>query len=193
MLEFLFDNLPVWDKALTEMLVSISRNPVFDFLMPLISEKPTWVLPVLSLLAYSWVRNKKKGVLLFLSTLVVLLLADSSATALKGMFLRPRPNETDLAFLIEHPDSSSFPSNHAANGFAVAVLFSIYHPKGAWVFLAAASLIAYCKIYLGDHHLLDVFAGALLGVGCAYLVDLGTSRLRKKFDAGELRNQESGA
>jgi hypothetical protein len=32
-----------------------------------------------------------------------------------------------------------------------------------------------------------------LGVGCAYLVDLGTSRLRKKFDAGELRNQESGA
>jgi undecaprenyl-diphosphatase len=189
MLEFFLDNLTAWDRALTGMLVSSSRNSMFDFLMPLISEKLTWVLPLLSLLAYSWIRNKKRGVLLFLSALVVLLLADGSATALKGMFLRPRPNETDLTFIIEHPDSSSFPSNHAANGFALATLFSIYYPKSGWVFLVAAALIAYCKVYLGDHYLLDVFAGALLGTGFAFLVDLGTCRLRKELDAGKSRNQ----
>jgi undecaprenyl-diphosphatase len=177
MMEFFFDNLPAWDRAITGMLRLAPRNSVFDFLMPLISEKRMWVVPILSVLAYAWIKNKKQGLLLFLSALLVVALADGAATTLKGVFLRLRPNETDLTWIIERPDSSSFPSNHAANAFALAVLFAIYYPKSAWVFLASAVLVAYCKIYLGDHYLLDVLAGAALGTGFAFLVDLGTRRL----------------
>jgi undecaprenyl-diphosphatase len=185
MIEFFFDNLLAWDRALTGMLRSAPRNSVFDFLMPLISEKWLWVLPIFSLLAYSWIRNKKKGLLLFLSALLVVALADGSATTLKGVFLRLRPSQTDLTWIIERPYSSSFPSNHAANAFALATLFAIRHPRMAWVFLAAAFLVAYSKIYLSDHHLLDVVAGALLGIGFAWLVELGSRRLKKRWKASE--------
>jgi undecaprenyl-diphosphatase len=185
MIEFLFDSLLAWDRALTEILRSAPRNSLFDFLMPLISEKRMWVLPILSVLAYAGIKNKKQGLLLFLSALLVIALADGSATTLKGVFLRLRPNQTDPAWIIERPYSSSFPSNHAANAFALATLFSIYYPRMAWVFLAAAALVGYSKIYLTDHYLLDVLAGAALGIGFAWLVAFGSRRLKERWEGSE--------
>ena len=58
----------------------------------------------------------------------------------------------------------SFPSGHAANNMAVAtVLILFFRWRGA-VYLPAALLIAYSRVYTGAHWPLDVLAGMALGI-----------------------------
>ena len=63
------------------------------------------------------------------------------------------------------PDTGrSFPSGHAANNMAVAmVLIYFYHRRG-WLYLPIALLIAYSRIYTGSHWPLDVLAGVIIGI-----------------------------
>ena len=62
--------------------------------------------------------------------------------------------------------SYGFPSSHAANAFAVAmVLWLLIGKQFRWTALAfvVAVLIGYTRIYLGVHYPGDVIAGAALG------------------------------
>jgi len=71
----------------------------------------------------------------------------------------------------EHKRSNaSFPSSHAANAFALAVLFARRWPRGSAVFLAGALLVAMSRVYLNRHFASDAVAGALLGAGLALAV-----------------------
>lgn len=66
--------------------------------------------------------------------------------------------------------NASFPSSHAANAFALAVLFCRRWPKGSILFLGGATLVAVSRVYLNRHFTSDVVAGALLGAGLALWV-----------------------
>lgn len=61
---------------------------------------------------------------------------------------------------------ASFPSGHTATAFAVATILSFYtRKKGLSLFyLSLAMGVGYSRIYLGQHFLEDVLAGAILGV-----------------------------
>ncbi len=71
----------------------------------------------------------------------------------------------ETILLVPHQARSpSFPSNHAANAFAAAVLISwILRGRGRWAYILAA-LVALSRVYLGVHYPLDIAAGALLGL-----------------------------
>ena len=165
MIEWFLQTLDAYDKTLFSFVRISLRNPLCDFLMPLATDKWNWLLPVLGLFVYSFVKNKRRGGLQILSSVLVIILVDASATALKGEALRLRPQQeiSQIGMLMQRPASSSFPSNHAANSFALATLLTIYYPKMAGVFFAAAALVGFSRIYLGEHYPLDVLAGALLG------------------------------
>lgn len=64
----------------------------------------------------------------------------------------------------------SFPSNHAANAFAAAVILAWYFPRGAYLFYIFASLIAISRMALGVHYPTDVLAGALVGIFVGFLL-----------------------
>ena len=57
----------------------------------------------------------------------------------------------------------SFPSGHTATSFACAVVLASLAPRLRVPLFVLAALIAFSRLYNGDHFPLDVLAGALLG------------------------------
>ncbi|MDE3101591.1 MAG: phosphatase PAP2 family protein [Chloroflexota bacterium] len=86
---------------------------------------------------------------------------------------RPRPfvaHPATVHLLLAHGTDSSFPSDHAAAGFAIAAVFFAVHRRWGLVALAAAALTAYARVYVGDHYPGDVLAGAAVGVAVALIL-----------------------
>jgi undecaprenyl-diphosphatase len=67
------------------------------------------------------------------------------------------------------PNNASFPSSHAANAFALAIVLAARWRRGTVVFLLAAALVAFSRMYLDRHFLSDVLCGAAIGVACGGL------------------------
>ena len=86
--------------------------------------------------------------------------------------------------------NSSFPSSHAANAFALAVLFARRWRRGAWAFWALATLVAVSRVYLNRHYASDVLAAAVLGVGLALWV---ARRMQWRVARAASRGPKGGA
>jgi membrane-associated phospholipid phosphatase len=103
---------------------------------------------------------------------VSVLTATALSTGIKYCVNRPRPNVSypDIQSLIAEGDPS-FPSSHVSDAFALATTVSISYPK--WYIIAPAYIwagaVGYSRMDLGVHYPSDVLAGALLGVGSAFL------------------------
>lgn len=67
---------------------------------------------------------------------------------------------------------NSFPSGHTATIFCFAVLFSVLvrSKRASAIMLAVALSVGYSRIYLLQHFLMDVTAGALIGVASAFTI-----------------------
>ena len=71
---------------------------------------------------------------------------------------------------IRPPRGSSFPSAHAANNFAVAVVCAVFFRRWGWLLFLPAILVAYSRVYVGSHWPLDVIVSCFLGAGVGLLV-----------------------
>ena len=81
---------------------------------------------------------------------------------LKFIVNRPRPPVSEIGFL-DIFEGPSFPSGHATFVFATAIVFGWRYPRLRIPLLVLALVVAYSRIYLGEHFPLDVFAGAVIG------------------------------
>jgi len=94
-------------------------------------------------------------------------------------FFRTRPFAAlgRVNLLIGEPlTAKSFPSDHAAIAFAVAMSIWFAWPRlGRWA-LAAAAIVALGRVYVGVHYPMDVLVGALLGMFWAWAVRRVTDR-----------------
>lgn len=72
--------------------------------------------------------------------------------------------------LEKSPSDPSFPSNHAANNFAGAVVLSAVMPHLRIILYTIAFLVAYSRPYVGVHFPLDVFVGAIVGICIARIL-----------------------
>lgn len=113
-------------------------------------------------------RDRQIGIVL-----VVLLVGTDLLCAkfLKPAFahLRPFDQWEHVRLLVDptfHLSQYSFPSSHAANIFAAMSFLFLCYRKWAWrvLFVLAAILVGYSRIYIGVHSPLDVGAGAALGI-----------------------------
>jgi membrane-associated phospholipid phosphatase len=87
-----------------------------------------------------------------------------------------RPREiinNDLLYFVPDVDAHShfsFPSGHTATIFCLAILLSLFVRKrvASIAFVSMAVLVAYSRIYLLEHFLMDIAAGAAVGISITF-------------------------
>jgi membrane-associated phospholipid phosphatase len=97
----------------------------------------------------------------------------------KRAFQAPRPHaiisNAEYAYFIDgitNTGMTSFPSGHTTSVFALATIFALNttDKRFSLIYLITAIITGYSRIYLGQHFLADVTAGALIGTLSALLV-----------------------
>lgn len=141
--------------------------------MPFITNKYTWFpiwLVVISALLWKGGKQGRWAVLL-----AIIAVSGSDLFAYRVMkknIKRVRPcNAIEQTHLtVKRTKSYSMPSNHAANFFALATVFSFFYRKHKkWIFSLAA-LVAFSRVSVGVHYPFDITIGALLGMSIAAIV-----------------------
>ena len=103
--------------------------------------------------------------------------AQSLNGLIKNFVKEPRPHEmsSDIEDM-RHAEGYSFPSGHSQmtgvwlNGLAIEIDKA---KKIKWPYIVANILLVmvmFSRMYLGQHFLIDVICGGLLGIGCAFLM-----------------------
>ena len=148
-------------------------NPFFDLLMPFITNLNNWRIPILIGWFVLMLKGGKKGRVVGTLLIFVLISSDLlSSAVIKPAIGRFRPCHLyeNIRLLVNCGGKYSFPSSHASNISAFAVLFSYFYRKGITVFLFIAVLVGFSRIYVGVHYPIDVFAGYVVGTSCALLI-----------------------
>lgn len=154
--------------------------PWLDAVMSTASNR--WVLLAVAVAAGLYILLKSpQGVLGLVLFFVAIGASDLiSARLIKPEVARIRPCNADPAH-VPHPDGCgaglSFPSSHAANTAAAAVLFSWAAPRLSPVGIGIALLVGISRVYLGVHWPTDVLGGWALGAAVGLAV-LALQRLR---------------
>ena len=186
------------DRLLFDIINQDLANPLLDLVLPWYREKLTWV-PLYLLGAVLLVRSFgwRRTLYLLLCLGVVVTVADQlAASVLKPLVgrLRPcaEPGVADHArILVGCGGRFGFPSNHATNHFAVAVVLGLSwlrSPGQRWWLLGWAVTISLAQVYVGKHYPGDLLAGALLGSTVALVGVLLYRKLAGEWAIGG-RNQ----
>jgi membrane-associated phospholipid phosphatase len=87
---------------------------------------------------------------------------------------RPPLAEASIQPLVPLPESTSFPSGHAATAFAAATAVALVYPRLRAPVLLIAALVALSRVYLGVHFWSDVVVGSLGGVAIGWATVVAT-------------------
>lgn len=131
-------------------------------------------LPLMLLLLYLTIRTYRlKAILLVLTLILTITIADQSANLAKSSVQRLRPGHdpqlSEKVHIVNEYRGSQygFYSSHAANTMAIAI-FLILLLKNRYRWIAAvmipwALFMAYTRLYLGVHYPGDLLAGMVAG------------------------------
>jgi membrane-associated phospholipid phosphatase len=176
MTDFLFSI----DKWLFSVINQTLQNGFFDAVMPFLTDlnqmlggKIFFLIIGILLLAV----GGRRGRILVLVLIITITISDQfSSSVIKPFFDRQRPCYVlkTVHLLVACGSGKSFPSSHAVNMFAVAVVCSYFYRRWRWVFFSFAATIAYSRVYVGVHYPSDAAGGALIGsligLGMVFLV-----------------------
>lgn len=154
--------------------INVDRNKNLDPTFKLVTNSAVPISVATPIIIYSVALIKKDSTIKKQAIFIgeTFLVNAFITTALKHTIKRSRPFET-------YPDidqaasslGKSFPSGHTSLAFATATSLSLAYPK--WYVIAPsfawAATVGYSRMHLGVHYPSDVFAGAIIGSGSAYL------------------------
>lgn len=163
----MFDVILQIDEILFRLFNTTLANPVFDAIMPVITNERWWYLPYAALFGWLlWKGGRGGRICAVLLVLGVVIGDQFNSMMLKEWVGRIRPcHALDAVRLVGVSCGSgkSFPSSHAVNNFTAAVLISQFFPKARTVCFGIGSVVAFSRVYVGVHYPLDVVGGAIEG------------------------------
>lgn len=92
-------------------------------------------------------------------------------------------NDLHLVEGIDLHSTYSFPSGHSATIFALCFCLAIFADSKIWkiMLFCLAVLVAYSRVYLSQHFLIDIYAGAIIGVLSGILMAIIYSKGNAKW------------
>lgn len=169
----MLETLQYIDTILFYFINHTLQNRFFDLIMPVLTDyaKQKVILGfAIALVLWMLIRGKPNVRLAAILLILTIVVSDQlNSFVLKFLFARLRPCHVlpDVHLLVGCGSGFSFPSSHAVNNFAGAVVLAFCIPRWRWAFFGFAALIAFSRVYVGVHYPFDVIGGALVGACCA--------------------------
>jgi len=158
------------DRTIFLLINRTLQNPIFDHLMPALSNKWLGFLVVVAVVPGLLMRYGRRVWPVIALAVLAVALSDLGSAFLKHAVQRVRPCHViaEVHLLAGCTRSFAMPSNHASNMFALAGVVGSLLPGWRWVLLPLAGGVAYSRVYLGVHYPSDVLIGAICGfaIGC---------------------------
>lgn len=179
-----------WSTALRELgtvdraayqAVAQTPTPSLDRPMRLLSNAANrsrlWIAIAAAIAVAGGMRGRRAA----LEGLVSMGVSSASAHLIASTAARPRPDREALERFasreVDMPASSSFPSRHAASGFAFSYAMGRHLPELAVPVRLLAGTVAYSRVHIGVHYPGDVVVGSIIGSGIAAMVASAGDRL----------------
>lgn len=174
------------DIRLDEHLVAL-RNPTFTLVAKaatLVAQAAVGVAVAAVAPVVLWFVRRRRDALL---TACLMIGALAIAYVAKTLIAEHRPPK--WLWVIPPDNAMSFPSGHAAVAAAVALILGMLvrgrlRPLAMTVGVMFAGVVAFARMYLGVHYLLDVMGGCLAAVSSALIVSgfLDLPRIRRSLE-----------
>ena len=184
----MLDQLIELDKAFLVFLNNLG-SPSWDGFWLVVTNKRTFIPMYLVLLYFMCKSLSKKGVVLLVFTIALMILFTDQVTNLfKFTFERFRPCAQDgvLEFIRQGECwGYGFFSGHSSNSMATAILVGLMlrplYKNLIYTLIVWSVVVAYSRIYLGLHYPLDILCGLSFGAFAGYGFYRVFEALRTRF------------
>ena len=149
--------IPFYDKGAIELKINQFHHPILDFFFANITHLGDGLILIIPIVLFIFHKYCYFALLAFSSLIHLVLVNIAKKWVFHGM---PRPAEffKDVSFYeipgVELHHWGSFPSGHTTTVFMLASFFYLVLPKN----------MKFSRVYLMQHFLMDIWAGALLGI-----------------------------
>ena len=168
---------PDWDQELFFLIHQLEFPSLIESFFVYARNKYIWIPLYIFWIVLLSLRKKSRTWIYLLGVVACVALSDGvSSRILKPSVERLRPCKAmeQVDERVNCGSGYSFPSAHATNHFAIAILMIFYFgPLASFykgLLVGWAGLISFSQVFVGVHYPIDIFTGALLGSLIGYVI-----------------------